>query len=81
MIRSLLEFGYELALSEAVSVLAQVHGGAQLDGGWHSCVNESIQAVEFGDLDHLIDISLRCTIMPGCESVQDEILSSSYAEK
>lgn len=54
----LLELGNELALSEAISVLSKIHGGAQLDGGRHSGIDEGIQAVKLGDLDHLIDVSL-----------------------
>ena len=65
-----LNLGNKLALSEAVSVLPKVHCGAQLDGGRDCGINEGIQAVKFGDLDHLVDISLRCTVMPGCKPVQ-----------
>ena len=74
-----LEFGNELALSEAIGVFSQIHCGAQLDGGWHSGINKCIHAVKVGDLDHLIDISLRCTVMSGSKSAEQISFSISLS--
>ena len=59
----LLEHGNEVALSVAIVVFAQIHGLVQLDGLWHSGINQLLNAAKSCDFHHLCYILRRGTIV------------------